>query len=379
MDEFCAITGVDAATSAMYMEMSGNDLDTAIQLFFSMNDGGGGGGDIGGTSATQSGSSWPHDWISVLFSSSDNLSIPSSWLDQGLLTATPGGSQPSEWSEFSILQHKNGPCGVLAAYQGYLLAHTLKNQALSPSYKPTSLDACHSVYNILQTVACGQPTIKVCSWVDPVSGIGQTVNVVDGNMEVLQDIIIQFLNPGGVLLLLYSAVHTFGIETLRQQHSQLLPLLFGPNYLCSSALMNILLSGEAREALGAYDDFGAAISWNKPSATVGLLSGTEIELKMKIHDGFKFPLQEVYVLHGRDHFTTLLLLPALPPTPDAPPSSTPWKVTMPGPLPYSEESTPSSGESIVFRAIHFNGLPPAGPSVTQVTAMQALSICLHDI
>ena len=36
MDEFSAITGVDADTAAMYMEMSGYDLDTAIQLFVSM-------------------------------------------------------------------------------------------------------------------------------------------------------------------------------------------------------------------------------------------------------------------------------------------------------------------------------------------------------
>jgi hypothetical protein len=374
MDEFCAITGVDADTSAMYMEMSGYDLDTAIQLFFSMSDGGGAGG--GGTgdsasSAVASSTGWPHDWISLLFSSSSgSSSIPDAWLHQGLQTASPEGAAPHDWSQLSILQHKNGPCGVLAAYQGYLLAHLLQNQTLTPSYSPTPEDATAAVMRLLQTVATAStsspPSLKYCSWTDPSGGVGGSVITAEGDATAaatqagIQGVIAQYLAPGGVLLLLYSVLQTFGVDTLQQQHSSLLPLLYGPNSLCTSALMNILLTGEARESLGAYDDFGAAVSWNKPPALVGLLSGTEIELKMKIHDGFKFPREEVYVLHGRDHFTTLLALPSVPP---------------PAPLPFREDASSgdtSAAAAVSFVGVHFNGLPPAGPAVSQVMCCDVL-------
>jgi hypothetical protein len=392
MDEFSAITGVDADTAAMYMEMSGYDLDTAIQLFFSMSDGGGGGGGEEDSGSGSGSSGWSYDWINLLFSSADNATIPHAWLHQGLQTSAPAatatatasqgqgqGQSAADWAELSLLQHKNGPCGVLAAYQGYLLTHLLKSNILSPTYVPTPHDCCHAISYLLQTVSFGSggSSIKICSWKDAVNGVGQTVNIEEWSMEVMQAVVQQFLAPGGVLLLLYSVLHTFGVDILRQQHSQLLPLVYGSNSLCSSALMNILLSGEAREALGAYDDFGTAIQWNKPAAAVGLLSGTEIELKMKIHDGFKFPTHEVYVLHGRDHFTTLLVLPSLP-LPHPPNDASPWAIAMPPPLPYTEEnSTSSATNSVTFSGVHFNGLPPAGPAVTQVSIINEYCTALY--
>eukprot|EP00619_Florenciella_sp_RCC1007_P007894 CAMPEP_0205927668 /NCGR_PEP_ID=MMETSP1325-20131115/23083_1 /ASSEMBLY_ACC=CAM_ASM_000708 /TAXON_ID=236786 /ORGANISM="Florenciella sp., Strain RCC1007" /LENGTH=61 /DNA_ID=CAMNT_0053296581 /DNA_START=81 /DNA_END=262 /DNA_ORIENTATION=+ len=47
------MTGMDEGTAAMYMEMSGGDVETAMQIFFSNMDGGGGddgGGGGGGSS-----------------------------------------------------------------------------------------------------------------------------------------------------------------------------------------------------------------------------------------------------------------------------------------------------------------------------------------
>lgn len=393
MDEFCAITGVDAETSAMYMEMSGYDLDTAIQLFFSMNDGGGGGGEAN-ISPSSSSTGWPHDWISLLFSppsSGNSPLIPECWLHQGLQTSPPHGDNSADWSQLSLLQHKNGPCGVLAAYQGYLLTHLLQNHSLTPSYIPTVDDATAAVMRLLQTVAspssaaASPTTIQCCAWTDSVGGVGGSVVTTPCDPDTLRALIPQYLAPGGVLLLLYSVIHTFGVETLQQQHAALLPLLYGSHTLCSSALMNILLTGEARESLSAYDDFGGAIPWNKSPASVGLLSGTEIELKMKIHDGFKFPTQEVYVLHGRDHFTTLLVLPPLSSAGAAHSQLMTMPMPMPAPLPFLDPvtattptatPTPPSGSSssasanglgpLSFVVVHFNGLPPAGPAITQV-------------
>lgn len=374
MDEFCAITGLDEDSSAIYMEMGGYDLDTALQLFFSMNDGDTG----GGNPAPTSGGGWPHEWMGFLFPSpslSGSHSVPDAWLQQGLQTIpTP----TTDWSALNILQHKNGPCGVLAAFQGYLITHLLDDHTLSPTYQPTIRDTIAAVTRLLHTVAPPSPgsvvPLKICCWQDPINGVGGAVVISeDADGVFLSKVIDQYLAPGGVLLLLCSALHTFGADVLQQQHSALLPLLSGQHALCSSALMNILLTGEANETLGAYNDCGARIPWNKPKASVGLLSGTEIELKMKIHDGFKCPAHEVYVLHGRDHFTTLLVIPLQTSSQASKePQASSWAITMPPPVPHEESSfmcatTPSTfTEALSFSLVHFNGLPPAGPAVSLV-------------
>ena len=362
-EEFAAVTGVDLETARMYLEMSGQQLDSAVMLYFSMNETSSTNATASSTEATQERDGWPHEVMSFLFARSEGkCAVPEAWLLQGLQTSRPQELQ-GEFSQLSILQHRNGPCGVLAAYQAHLVVYLKKKGLLSHSYAPTQRDAAGALVLLLRT-ACSSPQsscrVQICSWADPVNGIGGGIverdivlpDVMEGNTDDVSDSIIdsisEYLAPGGALLLLYSAVLSFGMDRLRGS-SDILPLLHGPNSLCSSALMNIMLTGNARESLGAYDELGFAIPWSTPTPPVGFLSGTERELKMKIHDKLKFPANEVYVLHGRDHFTVFFI--------DS-------SVKMPHPKPFEEKETES--EPITFTGFHFNGLPPAGPSVSKV-------------
>ena len=97
--ELAAIIGVDEGTASMYLEMSGDDLDSAVAMYFSMQD------DGPASSAGPNGGAQPavQDYISVVWPSPSDP-IPEAWLGQSL-AFTCGLELP---------QPKNGPCGVLA-------------------------------------------------------------------------------------------------------------------------------------------------------------------------------------------------------------------------------------------------------------------------
>ena len=112
-DSVAAITGLDPAQAASYLEMAGGDVEMAVQLFFSMAEGepaavaAGGGGGGGGTAHAGTPAH------AALFGSE---AAPPPWIEQGFeFSAAPE-------SRCGLLQGKNGPCGVLAAVNAELLA-----------------------------------------------------------------------------------------------------------------------------------------------------------------------------------------------------------------------------------------------------------------
>ncbi len=90
------------------------------------------------------------------------------------------------------------------------------------------------------------------------------------------------------------------------------------------------MTGLPDDNLSAYTHTGEKRQPSQ-SAKVGLLSGMEIEQKFLVRDELKFPSHEVYVLHGRDHFTLAF--------------------------------SPGRTSPHQFNLIHWNGLPPGGPRI----------------
>ena len=92
--------GADAQTSAMLLEMSGGDIESAVAIYFSMQEGEGSMfSDVSETS--QPSSSLP-EWHNLIWPSTDT---PECWRDQTLQFDTGG---------LNLSQTANGPCGVLA-------------------------------------------------------------------------------------------------------------------------------------------------------------------------------------------------------------------------------------------------------------------------
>ena len=103
------------------------------------------------------------------------------------------------------------------------------------------------------------------------------------------------------------------------------PLIDKPNYICTTDLMVLLMSGKANGNVGAYDPMGVQFKI-ETTLGIGMLSSAVVEAKIPINEGLLNPANPVWILHGGDHFTVGFLKD--------------WP----------------QGE--VFQMFHWNGLPP---------------------
>jgi hypothetical protein len=142
-----------------------------------------------------------------------------------------------------------------------------------------------------------------------------------------------------VVLLALSAILSATLTKIKNYGTEI-PLSYGPFHTCSCALVQLLLTGNPDDSPSAYGVSGEKREVGLPSR-VGMLSGMEIEQKFLVRDELKFPRNEVYVLHGRDHFTLCFQVP-----------------------PPDNSQIAASPQSI--HLMHWNGLPPGGPRMTHL-------------
>ena len=147
--------------------------------------------------------------------------------------------------------------------------------------------------------ADGSHVYKLCTWSNEsrtAISIHKSFSVAELT-ECLRQNIHEFLSEGGASLLVMSVVATFGSDRLRRLDGGITPLVSdidsSPYQLCTTGLMSLLLMGDPRETLHAYDpQTGALLTWSGISR-IGFLSGSEMELKIRIADTYKFPSSEV--------------------------------------------------------------------------------------
>ena len=108
-DELAANTGLSLVEAASYMEMAGSSLDQAVSLFFDMQ----GGGSMPDVAMQEtSGPAFSPAHV-ALFGSEI---APVSWSQQGFEFST----DPAQAS--GLVQHKSGPCSVLAVVNALLIS-----------------------------------------------------------------------------------------------------------------------------------------------------------------------------------------------------------------------------------------------------------------
>ena len=310
-DSVAAFTGLGPEEAANFLEMAGGNVEAAVALFFDMQGGGGGGafgGDAGNAAVPGTPASPVH---AVLFGSA---TAPSSWVDQGFEFCADSQSR------CCLIQHKNGPCGVLAVVNAEVLA--LMGRPL-PSASVDDGVLCAAFGAILWRCAtAGQ--ITLARWAESPGGdvVGEEPFVADGPAAVaarLLPVLPSWKQRGGCCLLCYSAVLTRGIDKVKTDvalDAGSPPLVVGPHSLCSTELMTLLMAGVARGNVGAYSMAGGKVDW-RTAGSVGLLSRDELE-GMPLADALKSPSSPVYVLHGGDHFTVCCELHSLHSLPSQP-------------------------------------------------------------
>ena len=113
--------------------------------------------------------------------------------------------------------------------------------------------------------------------------------------------------PGGILLVVYSAVQTFGggekVDKELRSSGGNPPLIIGRFALCSSELLSLLMRASCDGNVGSYNDTGKKVDWPE-STPVGMLSYAELETSIPVCDRLKSPAEApVWIVHGGDHLT----------------------------------------------------------------------------
>ena len=262
-----AITGLPAAEAEGFLEMAGGDLGSATALFFSMQEGGG--GPVAGPAprpmrwglSRRTGTRW-----------SGRRSSPAAGVEQGLAFG----------EGLTLLQPKNGPCGVLAALHAVVVARALAaGQGAAPDAEVSDAALAGALAAILQQCAGEGEPLRLPAWADAPGKAVTVDEVAAAEAEAaLLARLDAFKAPGGCVLLVYAALLCRGADKVRTDVVADMgepPLIVGPHQICSSELVSLLLRGVATGNVAAHTAMGAAFCDWPPALGVGCLSLAEIE------------------------------------------------------------------------------------------------------
>lgn len=258
------------------------------------------------------------------------------------------GSLPREWLQgwcfekealhccpYGLRQAEGGPCGVIAPVQAGLLQRLLMGgiqprrasreecraallDALTDTLLRCAPDAADPVVHVLslsaRPPACTLRSPAGCqvrtfrdreslrlSWAHP-----PLVGDYLAGEETEHD------KSAGVLLFLYSAMLTCGVERIRQaaDEPQQVTMIGGHGY-CTQELVNLLLTGTAssnvfdgERALGGGGD-STKLRGIAETPEVGFLSLFEAYEALKVGSFFKRPRWPVWVVHAESHYSVV--------------------------------------------------------------------------
>ena len=127
--------------------MSGNNLETAISMFFeqsAFSNQNAQPEEDGNNNAILTHNVRP-DWFNLVWPKNVQA-IPESWINQKL--------EFSDEIKYGLVQHKNGPCGILSVIQAVLISQFIKSDAFDPiAYCATDLDLANAIYSIIKLVS----------------------------------------------------------------------------------------------------------------------------------------------------------------------------------------------------------------------------------
>lgn len=335
---FVDITGATPDQAAMFLEMMGGNLELAIASFFENMGGGMPMEGIEEQAGLLAAVNVPV-WWRVIWPAAEVP--PEAWREQRLDNGEGG------WKG-GIPQPKNGPCGVLAAVHSNVLA---EQHARAPADIEVSAEALGRIITQMLTrcrPSAGDPVRLVRPKQRGDYGPSALLDIVElSDMSAVaaevNERIEAFRGPGGIIDLVYSAVFTRGLELVEREATSeggelpLVPKAFSC-WLCSMELMSLLLRGSAHGNVGCHRaDATRNSSWDEANL-VGVLSSAEKEQGIPVTEALKSPKAPVWILHGGDHFTVA------------------WA-----------QSMPSSNRGTKFTLHFWNGLPPGGPKLVELT------------
>ncbi|XP_022080106.1 probable ubiquitin carboxyl-terminal hydrolase MINDY-4 [Acanthaster planci] len=269
---------------------------------------------------------------------------------KNVVFGSPSGAFNNEWRmqglgfsdinkmKFGIIQHKGGPCGILASIQACFLQHLLYGE------------------NKTSTVSSLQPTSQVCSECltqaicDIVWRAGEKRQAVialpstraqftpsgrykpDGLTEKLvlnhfkkKEDLLEFVSghagvfesraSSGCILVLYSAIQSRTVDKVIEDMDEPTNRLMGAHGYCTQDMVNLLLTGRA--VSNVFNDKMELDSGNKDKlilrgigsrSDIGLLSLFEHYGSCKVGSNYKTPRYPIWVICSESHFSVLFCL-----------------------------------------------------------------------
>eukprot|EP00801_Mesodinium_rubrum_P002550 Mrub_02550.p1 GENE.Mrub_02550~~Mrub_02550.p1 ORF type:complete len:532 (+),score=96.92 Mrub_02550:3-1598(+) len=343
--QFQEISGLDFEQSKFYLEMSGNNLEIAMTMFFeqaeqqnqNINQG------LSNNNSTVTNSK--PDWFNVVWPSDMDI-IPDAWLHQKL--------EFDSQYPIGLVQYKNGPCGILSVIQAVIIKNFItKNNDFDPYDKELLIDdkdIAEAIYSIIMTVIEENINeIKMAKWHDE-SNIGYNIDIISiNNLDLLDYItsnINNFKKEGGILLIIYTVIINKGTDLIKKEILQGQgnpPMIEKPNYICNTDLMVLLMSGNACGNVGAYTAFGGDFIIDTSKLGIGMLSYSVYDAKIPMNQGLMTPKYPVWIMHGGDHFTVGFIS-----------------------LKDTQILTHDMPSGCYFYMYHYNGLKPNGPKLSKI-------------
>lgn len=345
------IVGCDSGTAEYYARLASGDSQKAVSLYFEL-----GGAPPPPSTTKSSGDSKKHPCFEAVWGEK-RRDVPKEWM-QGFEFSEDASCRAG------IVQHKNGPCGVIAVVGALLVSARLSCEDGEDEDDATKTTEREEIEDspFAKTISDNELARAICTIIMRCADEEKYVlakrkgkefdfesHVVTSRTQLVATVrenIKSFRLDGGILLLVYSAVLTRGVERIRKDFNDSpSPLIGGRFNTCTFELMSLLMRGKANGDVGAFNQITKKPQdWTSgTNEGIGMLSAEfEKRVGIQLCNRLKTPTQPVWIVHGGDHFTVLAAASAR-----------------------FVESALDSKPRTNMRLVHYNGGPhPAGPRAT---------------
>mmetsp|Transcript_5506 Transcript_5506/g.8528 ORF Transcript_5506/g.8528 Transcript_5506/m.8528 type:complete len:460 (+) Transcript_5506:917-2296(+) len=207
-------------------------------------------------------------------------------------------------------QRQGGPCGVLAAVQGFIIWYLVFDKALPQLNNVSGQEPDDALVHALTRILLrASPSGDICICTG--DSAAMTPNVFSTEAEALSFLgqsIAQYKAPGGVLLFVFSLIGTRGVDIIRSDMDDETSGLTGQFGHCTQELMNLLLSGLASSQVhdGNVDLGGGMMLRGVPKRPpIGYLSHLEALRYCQVGSFYKKPVYPIWVVGSESHYTLI--------------------------------------------------------------------------
>jgi len=263
------------------------------------------------------------DLRNIVFGNATGTSFNPEWEKQSFVF------NDTQHLEFGLVQHKGGPCGILAVVQAGVIKHIISST--NPNLSPRNAERQQILIKVLACILWqtanytgGTKTVYVCSNSGRSKFQSSLMYRNDGVTEKLQitqcntlastevcvrEFLPQFQNNmgKGCILLLYSAVLSRGIDQIKEDMDEVGCTLMANHGYCSQELVNLLLVGYAAQNVfnDVIDCGGKMLKGVKERQDIGLLTLYEHYKVFEVGCNLKHPVCGVWVICSESHYSVL--------------------------------------------------------------------------